>query len=88
MTKQTKYTPEGYDEEPRTESGEVVFDFTRPVETMDALTREAYYRLRFVVIRRGGTVDELPDGKTLTLSEVETLLGGDLGAPAGPKPCC
>lgn len=73
-----------------TESGDPVFDFTVPVETMPPQTREAYYRLRFVALNRGNEVTpaDMPDGKVMTLAEVEAALGSELGAPIHSKPCC
>lgn len=77
-------------ESPVTESGEPVFDFTVPVEAMPRQTQEAYYRLRFVALNRGNEVTpaDMPDGKVMTLAEVESSLGAELGAPAPSKPCC
>lgn len=64
-----------------------LFDFTVGPEAMDTQTREAYYRLRYVALNRS---DEtlLPEGRVMTLAEVETALGVELGEPLTPKPCC
>ncbi len=63
------------------------FDFTVSEEVMDAQTREAYYRLRFVALNRSDN-SLLPEGRVMTLAEVESALGVELGEPLQPKPCC
>lgn len=64
-----------------------LFDFTVGPESMDAQTREAFYRLRFVALNRDDP-SLLPEGRVMTLAEVESALGVELSEPIAPKPCC
>jgi len=64
-----------------------VFDFTQPLELMDAQTKNIYYRLRRVALMAQATEFEadkgrgdaslLPDGKIYTESQVIEALGED-----------
>lgn len=64
-----------------------VFDFTNGVEVMDARTRSAYYAIRRVALQRGDA-SLLPEGKLISLVEVETVIGRELGETERPRPCC
>lgn len=63
------------------------FDFTVGVEVMDGPTKAAYYRVRRAALVRGDAA-LLPEGKKLTRREIEEIIGGELGAVEGPRPCC
>ena len=63
------------------------FDFTVDESVMPARTRLAYYRLRRAALTRNDP-SALPEGKTMTLDEVESLLGFELGDAEGPRQCC
>lgn len=52
------------------------FDFTAPVEAMDAATQNVYYRLRRVALLNNDA-DALPDGKTYSETQVIEILGED-----------
>lgn len=64
-----------------------VFDFTIEPEVMDPKTLAAYYRVRRAAMQRND-VALMPEGKKLTRKEIETIIGGELGAVEGPRPCC
>ena len=67
-----------------------MFNFAVPVKSMDAATREAYFLLRRKA--KFGPVENyeaaLPDGKTMTLAEVEAALGSKIKEARIPKKCC
>lgn len=63
------------------------FDFTVGVEVMDGPTKAAYYRVRRAALVRGDAA-LLPEGKKLSRREIEEIIGGELGAVEGPRPCC
>lgn len=79
MTKKAEQNDKEYDG--------ALFDFTVGPEAMDAQTREAYFRLRFVALNRDDA-SLLPEGRVMTLAEVESALGVELNEPIAPKPCC
>lgn len=63
------------------------FDFRLDESVMPPRTKLAYYRLRRVAMTRGDQ-SVLPEGKVLTLDEVESMLGFELGDAEGPRECC
>lgn len=68
-------------------ASEKTFDFTQPLELMDAETKSVYYRLRrvaltapggeFVADNGKGDASMLPDDKIYTESQVIEILGPD-----------
>lgn len=64
-----------------------VFDFTIEPEVMEPKVLAAYYRVRRAAMQRNDAA-LMPEGKKLTRKEIETIIGGELGAVEGPRPCC
>ncbi|NBW19593.1 MAG: hypothetical protein EBR82_67630 [Caulobacteraceae bacterium] len=64
-----------------------VFDFTVGPEVMDPVVLAAYYRVRRAAMQRNDA-SLMPEGKKLTRKEIEEIIGGELGAVQGPRPCC
>jgi hypothetical protein len=76
-----------------------IFNFTVPLDVMDAETKSVYYRLRRValtaasgeyLVQHGqGDADLLPDGKVYTEAQVIEILGPDYatGVVTNQK-CC
>src|SRR5262245_2892471 len=71
----------------RAAGGPRVFDFTQPLELMDDVAKQVYYRLRRVALvapsgdygadQGRGDASRLPDGKIFTEAEVVEILGPD-----------
>ena len=74
------------------EIGAKTFDFTQPLELMDAETKNVYYRLsRVAKMANGGYGDRdaIPDGKVYTESQVMEILGEDYAQGLViDKKCC
>lgn len=68
-------------------SGGDVFDFTVGPEVMEPVVLAAYYRVRRAAMQRNDA-SLMPEGKKLTRNEIEEIIGGELGAVQGPRPCC
>lgn len=64
-----------------------VFDFTIGPEVMEPIVLAAYYRVRRAAMQRNDA-SLLPEGKKLTRRQIEEIIGGELGAVKGPRPCC
>lgn len=64
-----------------------VFDFTLDPEVMEPSLLAAYYRVRRAAMQRNDA-SLMPEGKKMTRAEIEELIGGELGQPEGPRPCC
>lgn len=67
-------------------SGEV-FDFTLDPEVMEPSVLAAYYRVRRAAMQRNDA-SLMPEGRKMTRTEIEEMIGGELGQPEGPRPCC
>jgi len=67
-------------------SGEV-FDFTLDPEVMEPAVLAAYYRVRRAAMQRNDA-SLMPEGRKMTRTEIEEMIGGELGQPEGPRPCC
>lgn len=64
-----------------------VYDFTVGPEVMTPAVLAAYYRVRRAAMQRNDPT-LMPEGKKLTIKEIEEIIGGPLGAVEGPRPCC
>ena len=65
---------------------EYVFDFTLDERVMEPHVREAYYRIYHIALIRGDNA-LVPDGKVMTLPEVERIIG-ELGDLKVARTCC
>ena len=54
---------------------------------MEPTVLAAYYRVRRAAMQRNDA-SLLPEGKKLTRRQIEEIIGGELGAVEGPRPCC
>jgi hypothetical protein len=63
-----------------------VFDFTRGPEVLDSRHYDAYYRLRrYAMLRNDPSL--FPDGKVMTLSQIEGMIGREFNENLRGK-CC
>ena len=67
------------------------YDFTGDPASFAADVREIYYRLRWKANQLREPADiaaAMPDGRTMTLAEVEAALGQGVDDISAPKKCC
>jgi len=64
-----------------------LFDFSIPPEVMSPSVLAAYYQVRRAAMQRGDA-SLMPEGKKMSLIEIEELIGGELSQSQGPRPCC